>query len=65
MIENASYIPTWFGASEFYSLLTVVWAFIALYLFSLLIRAGIVKLIIVGPVILYARWKEKKEDNNK
>ena len=65
MLENASYVPTWFGPSEFYSVLSVIWAFIILYLFSLLIRSGIVKMVIVGPIILYARWKEKKDKNDK
>ena len=52
----------WFGPTEFYMIIKMVMIFLGLWFFSLLIRAGIVNLLILGPIVLYWNRKDKKKN---
>jgi len=51
----------WFGPNEFYMIMRMVMIGLCLWFFSLLIRAGIVNLLILGPIVLYWNRKDKKK----
>jgi len=52
----------WFGPTEFYVIIKMVMVSLGLWFFSLLIRAGIVNLLIIGPIVLYWNRKDKKKN---
>ena len=53
---------SWFGQTEFIQVLEVAWWMIWLYLFSLIIKTGIFKVMLYGPLLWYIVRKEQKEE---
>jgi len=52
----------WFGPAEFYLVMKTIMIGLGLYFFNLLIRAGIIQLLIIGPIVLYWNRKDKKKE---